>query len=332
MKILIVGNPASFHVGHHFFSATQELGIAAEILDSSHAYGKGLWQKVAWRWDRSPSKRGYFEKLFEDAIERQRPDLVLVTGIAPLGGKTLRRVARSGVQLVNFLTDDPWNPVHRCHWFIEAMSEYRCIFTPRKSNINDLLRIQSQVFYLPFAYNPQLHFVEGSPEIDCDILFVGGADRDRLPYTTALAKQGLKVWVFGGYWDRYANGKLRVMGHADLPTIRRVTAAAKMNLILVRRANRDGHVMRTFEAAACGGCLLVEDTEEHREIFGETVSYFTDSKSLTTCARVLIEDKNLRETRVRDMGYRISLSGQHTYRARLETMFQHLDLREKAHW
>ena len=44
--------------------------------------------------------------------------------------------------------------------------------------------------------------------------------------------------------------------------------AAKVNLCLVRRAKRDGHVMRSFEIAAVGGCMLAQDTDEHREIFG----------------------------------------------------------------
>jgi spore maturation protein CgeB len=36
--------------------------------------------------------------------------------------------------------------------------------------------------------------------------------------------------------------------------------------------------MRTFEIAALGGCMVVEDTSEHREIFGEEglcVLYFS---------------------------------------------------------
>ena len=51
-------------------------------------------------------------------------------------------------------------------------------------------------------------------------------------------------------------------------TIRAASASAKVCLCLVRRANRDGHTMRSFEAAAIGGCILAEDTADHREIFG----------------------------------------------------------------
>jgi hypothetical protein len=45
----------------------------------------------------------------------------------------------------------------------------------------------------------------------------------------------------------------------------------------VRRASRDGHIMRSFEIAAVGGCMLAQDIDEHREIFGsegEAVVYF----------------------------------------------------------
>ncbi len=53
-------------------------------------------------------------------------------------------------------------------------------------------------------------------------------------------------------------------GVADQDTIRSASAAARVCLCLVRRANRDGHVMRSFEAAVIGGCILAQDTADHR--------------------------------------------------------------------
>jgi spore maturation protein CgeB len=42
-------------------------------------------------------------------------------------------------------------------------------------------------------------------------------------------------------------------------------------------SSRDGHIKRSFEIAAVGGCMLAQDIDEHREIFGsegEAVVYF----------------------------------------------------------
>ena len=43
MRLLIIGNPGSYHVGAHFRSAATALGLEVEILDSANAYGKNIW-------------------------------------------------------------------------------------------------------------------------------------------------------------------------------------------------------------------------------------------------------------------------------------------------
>ncbi len=324
MKILIVGHPADTHVGHHFLSAALEMGVSAELLDVNIAFGDGLWQKMIWRFDRLPSRRAFFEEVFLQKVKTERPDLVLVTGIAPLGAETLLVARKLGVCVVNFLTDDPWNPAHRSRWFLEALPKYERVFSPRRSNLGDLSAYSENAIYLPFAYNPHVHFVEHAEVIDCDVLFVGGADADRVPFVQALLRVGLSVWAYGGYWDQMQLPGLQVMGKADSRTIRRVTSAAKVNLILVRRANRDGHVMRSFEAAASGGCLILEDTCEHRELFEEDgVKYFKRIEELPEIALNLVADPMQRELRKGRTLENIELQSRNTYRARLMTILQH---------
>jgi hypothetical protein len=89
--------------------------------------------------------------------------------------------------------------------------------------------------------------------------------------------RGLDVALFGGYWDRYSKTRSYWRGLAGQDAIRFASAAARICLCLVRRANRDGHTMCSFEAAAIGGCILVEETADHRELFGpndHAVRYF----------------------------------------------------------
>src|SRR5262249_31332555 len=136
------------------------------------------------------------------------------------------------------------------------------------------------VAYLPFGYDPDLYFPERAANTlleNVDVLFVGGADKDRAPVIEELTADGLKVAVHGDYWDRFPRLKARRLGHAPPPSIRAATCIAPITLCLVRRANRDSHVMRSFEIPAIGGFMLAEDTADHREIFGpegECVLYF----------------------------------------------------------
>ncbi len=326
MRVLIVGDPAPFHVGHHFLRAARELSFDAELLDVNYAYGHGLWQKMVWRLDKRAAKQTAFEQRFTEVLA-QNWDLVLVTGISPLGATVLGKAKAAGTVVVNFLTDDPWNPAHRRRWFFDAIDQYAAIATPRKANIAQLRALNPNIFYMPFAYNPEVHFEEPAPAIDCDVLFVGGCDEDRIPFVKALADAGNKVWVYGGYWERLQSDNVSVKGHGDVATIRQVTAGARLSLILVRRANRDGHVMRSLEAAASGGCLMVEDTEEHREIFGDCVYYFRDIPDLVQRTSAAIAEPGERRNRVQQLRGLMQTAG-HTYRDRLQYVLEQMSRME----
>jgi spore maturation protein CgeB len=128
------------------------------------------------------------------------------------------------------------------------------------------------------------------------------------------------VAAYGGYWNRFSVPGLDNRGHAGLDTIAAATRKARLNLILARRANRDGHVMRTFEAASCGGCLLVEDTEEHRQIFGNTVTYFSNPAEMVWAAGGLLKDPDRRKASAEASRKLIVHDGKHTYLDRLDTI------------
>jgi spore maturation protein CgeB len=112
-----------------------------------------------------------------------------------------------------------------------------------------------------------------------------------------LIDAGLEVALFGRYWDRYSKTRPYWRGIAGQEAIRSASAAARICLCLVRRANRDGHTMRSFEAAAIGGCLLVEDTTDHRALFGRNdhaVRYFRSIPEMIHQAKHLVANADIR--------------------------------------
>jgi spore maturation protein CgeB len=232
------------------------------------------------------------------------------------------------VRTINFLTDDPWNPAHRAPWFLETLPFYDCVFSPRQANLDDLRRLGCRhVSYVSFAYAPGIHFPEGpGPEggaDGADLFFAGGADRDRVPYLAACIRAGFRVRLHGGYWHRYRETRAHAGGHLGPAELRRALRRAKVALCLVRRANRDGHVMRSFEIPAVGTCMLTEDTEEHRQIFGpdgQHVVYFRSLDEMVGRLRWLL-DRPEERARLAAAAHRlIAVDGKNTYRDRLETM------------
>jgi glycosyltransferase involved in cell wall biosynthesis len=337
-RLLLVGNPESIHIGAHLCEGGRELGLTVRCCDSRYASEAPRWlARLSWhlRGHRPVHLRNFSDMLVR-ACREFHPAWLLSTGIAPIDQRALAAIGDLGVMRLNYLTDDPWNPAHRAPWFLSALRRYDRVFSTRQSNL-DVLRAHGcpAISYLPFAYSPSQHYGERAQpkeeaKLPSDVIFVGGADRDRLPLAAALIAAGLHVALYGGYWDRYPVTRKHHRGHADPQTIRKATAAAKIALCLVRRANRDGHVMRSFEIPAIGACMLVEDTEEHREIFGpdgEAVVYFRSTREMIDKARWLL-DRPAERQRLAAAAHSRIVTGCHTYRDRLAAM---LGLHTKDH-
>ncbi|HWB17254.1 MAG TPA: glycosyltransferase [Vicinamibacterales bacterium] len=332
-RVLIIGHPGETHLGGHLMRAAAALGVDATLVDSAEAYGGSAWRRRANWWLRGhrPARLEAFTRTVVAAARDTAPDVVLATGIAPIAADGLRAIAATGVRLVDYLTDDPWNPAHRASWFFAALRTYDHVFTPRRSNLGDLEALGGpEVSYLPFGYDPDIHRPPSSltdddrRTYDADVMFAGGADRERVATVQPLIAAGLHVALYGGYWDRDPATRASARGFLDADGIRRAVAVARLCLCLVRRANRDGHAMRSFEVPAIGGCPLVEDTPEHRAIFGpdgDAAVYFDSPETMLREARALLAAPERRRQLAEAAHSRITQGG-HTYRDRLAAILE----------
>lgn len=333
MRLLLLGNPGIEHVGSHLRQAAAELGIETVFVDAGEAYaGSFVRQKIDW-WLRGhrPGRLAEMSSAVAGICREKRPDLVITTGFAPLDRKALKAIAGMGIRTANFLTDDPWNRKHASPWFFETLTSYDCIFSPRHANMPDL-RVAGcrQVEYLPFAFAPHVHFRESVTEtergeLESDAIFAGGGDADRAPYIAALREAGLRIALYGEYWDRYAGTRNLSRGLIPMAGLRKAMAASKLALCLVRRGNRDGHCMRTFEVPAFGVCALVERTAEHEELFGSgpdaCVAYFDDIPGMVAVARRLLADEGER-SRLAEAAHARITRGNHAYSDRLRRVIE----------
>jgi spore maturation protein CgeB len=333
-RLLLVANPRLPHVGNYLAAAGRALGVDLYPFDLAQGFsGPWLASKLNWHLrGHLPNRLNAFGAEIVQACRELRPAFLLATGMAPLSAGALAAIGEMGIRRLNFLTDDPWNPAHRAPWFMQALSHYDTVFSPRTANLTDLRNHGvPQVVYMPFAYAPEVHF-EQAPEsaveqeiYRADVAFIGGADRDRVPYISALLRAGIRVRLYGGYWGRYSATRPHSHGQATLEMVRKSASAACISLCLVRRANRDGNSMRTFELPAMGACILAEDTGEHRRIFGEdggAVRYFSNIDEMLAKVRRLLNDPGERE-RLRACAKRLVLDGGHRYKDRLAAMLAH---------
>ena len=309
-RLLIVGHADPVHVGSHFLHAAASLGHDARLCDTAPAFAAPRWrQRLDW-WvrGRRPSRLRAFSEHVVELARRDPPDVVLTTGLAPLDARALEMLAALGATRLNFLTDDPWRAGARPGWFIDTLPAYDRVFTPRHANLGDLQAAGALATYLPFAYSPNVHFPEAPAaaervQYDADVVFAGGADADRVEMAAALIRAGFRVALYGGYWERDPRTRDHARGFLDATGVRKAVHAARVCLCLVRRANRDGNCMRTFEVPAMGGCMLAEATDDHRQLFGtedtegtdtEAVSYFGTPEEAVEKTRSLVGDPDRR--------------------------------------
>ena len=301
LSLLIVGNRGGSNIGQSFARACDELGTPFVQIESSRAMqGPLLARRLLWHLrDHQPIRLGKFSAEVVDLCRASKPSVILAMGIAPVTFGALAEIRKLGIYCTVYLTDDPWSRSHKSKWFLRALSGYDHVFTARRANIGDLQALGiRRVSYLPFGWDPSLCPDRKYSETElqhyrADIVFAGGGDANRVPYFAALARAGFRVALYGSYWDRFAETRSLTRGQLPITELPKAIAGARIALCLVRHGNRDGHCMRTFEIPAAGGCMLTEDTEEHREILGpdgECVLYFRQIDEMIERARWLLEN------------------------------------------
>jgi spore maturation protein CgeB len=268
---LIIGGGHPTAVGNSLRHAAITKELPHEWLDYDEmTRASRLKRAFCWRiLNKRPPNLHRMNREVVEFCMKNKCSTVICAGNLFLTPETLQNLGAYGISTAIWLTDDPWNPLHLNRCFLDALSNYEKIFTPRRSNFDQLnALLPGHVHYLPFGYDTRYFAPLPSQEILYDVFFAGGADRERASLMGFLLRAGLKVGLYGAYWDRFAETRGKSAGYASPEQLSPLIASSRVSLCLVRRSNRDGHSMRTFEIGAIGSPMLAEDTSEHREILG----------------------------------------------------------------
>ena len=335
-RVLLVGNGEPHQIGQFFRKALQELEIPFAFHDESRYEpppGQPRWRRGLYRVFGRPQALQRFNRDLLETAARLRPTIIVVTKGAYIRPDVLGELRESsGAMLVNYATDDPFNPSASSPNVVAGIPLYDVYVTTKRAITEDLHRARAQrVVWVPFAYEPTLHYPEEPVSEDerrkwgSDVVFIGGADPDRIPFFIPLARDpALRLRVFGGYWGQYRDLRPAWGGFALGRDYRLALGGSKIAPCLVRRANRDGHVMRSFEVPACGAFLLAERTEEHLELFeeGKEMATFASPEELVDKVRYYLTHDGERR-KIAEAGHRRVTGGSNTYRDRLNELLRH---------
>ncbi|MGH7934159.1 MAG: CgeB family protein [Candidatus Binataceae bacterium] len=334
MRILYFETTAYYPSSAHFLEALHELaggrGWTVDFFDEApYARRRSFASRVAARIiGRRPPHCSALNREFTERAINFRPDLVLIGKGQYLAPRTLGALKRAtGAVMVNWATDDPFNPMNSSAGVRASIPIYDLYACTKHAIMTDVKAHGcSEAIYVRFGYKTGVHFPEAAASaeearrFECDVAFIGGADADRAPIFEALVRAlpALRLNLYGGYWERYPALKPYARGIVAGREYRLALAGAAIAINLVRRSNRDDHVMRTFELPACGAFVLAERTSTHEELFaqGREAAFFSDAAELIEEVRRYLADADGRR-RIAEAGRCKVLTGHHTYADRL---------------
>jgi spore maturation protein CgeB len=335
VRILYYETTAHYPSSAHFLEAmravaAQRSDFVFDFFDEARFIrGRSLRARIAARMlKRRPRRFSALNRAFVERARRFAPDIALIAKGSRLSPSALREIKqRTGATLINWATDDPFNSANSSANLIASIPLYDLYASPRTAALPDLARHGArETAYVRFGYKPEFHYPESAADraeaarYDCDVAFIGGADPDRAPWFEHLprAVPGIRLNLYGAYWNRHPALRQYWRGEAAGRDYRLALGGCAMAVNLVRRSNRDDHVMRTFEAPACGAFVLAERTPTHLELFEEDreAVFFSSPEELAARVREYLPraaDRRL----IADAGHRRIVNGAHSYRDRL---------------
>src|SRR5690606_38676558 len=104
-----------------------------------------------------------------------------------------------------------------------------------------------------------------------DVGFIGIWEKERCDSILYLARNGIKVKIFGGgKWNDYRGiDNLEILPPLYSDDYSKALQAFKISICFLRKLNFDLQTSRTMEIPACGGFMLAERTTEHMALFKE---------------------------------------------------------------
>jgi len=332
-RILIVGNVSQdYHLGSMLVRSAKILGCEISELDTNYRILKippePYWGKVFYKLFKIKRIKDWaISGRLINQINKNRFDIIIVTGIIPLKNRVFRLIQNKGMNIVNYLTDDPWNHAHLNKIFIENIASYNTLFSTKKNIVPDLKKAGAKnIFFIPFGFDPQLHKkVRSRTTNDApNVCFIGAADEQRAQFIGKFLKHFTGSFgLFGSDWFKFPKLKKYYKGNVYNDAYCQAIAECKINLGMVRHLNRDQHTMRTFEIAACGGVGIYEDTKEHREIFKDLpeMGFFSTAHDLANKCEYLL--RHAKQYRIlKKTADRAICTADNTYTRRLEQIIE----------
>ncbi|WP_166332531.1 CgeB family protein [Sphingobacterium chungjuense] len=267
-------------------------------------------------------------------------DIVWVDKGLMINASTLRKIKKINPK-TSIVSYSPDNMVLRHNQsvnYLEGIPLYDIHFTTKSYVIDELKRLGAKrVVFTNKHYEHTFHYPRNlsSEEIERlggDVGFIGMWEQERCDSILFLAKNGIKVKVFGGgKWQDYKDVEnLEVLPAVYSEDYSKALQAFKISLCFLRKINADLQTSRSMEIPACGGFMLAERTSEHLTLFseGKEAEFFSSNEELLQKCHYYLKHDNER-TQIVDAGVLRCQSSGYSNRDAIKRMLEIVRLNGK---
>lgn len=195
-----------------------------------------------------------------------------------------------GIKIVSYSPDNMALRHNQSQNFLQAIPLYDIHFTTKSYILDELrsLGAKKVVFtnkhYEPAFHHPRSLSAEELQRLGGEVGFIGAWERERCESLLYLARNGIKVKVYGdGKWNDYKEvPNLEIQSGIFSEDYPKALQAFKISICFLRKINSDLQTSRTMEIPACGGFMLAERTSEHLDLFeeGKEADFFSSNEEL----------------------------------------------------
>lgn len=225
-----------------------------------------------------------------DIVNSAVPDLVWIDKGLTITPQTLHSIkSRSPkIKILSYSPDDMLNPNNSNAFYVASIPLYNLHVTTKSYNLEELKVLGAKdVLFCNNSYSPLFHinYKELQNNSNTRIGFIGSFEVERYNSLLHLAKNGLKVYVYGDWPKKlYKKHPNLIITNKTLINAAYAYEISKnlINLCFLRKVNRDLQTTRSIEIPACGGFMLAEETIEHHTLFkaGVEAEYFNSNDEL----------------------------------------------------
>jgi spore maturation protein CgeB len=306
MKILYVAEAIEGSRALQRFRAINKLYSNAELFlyeNNQHGINGGgtLAYKISFKL-RRPLEFNSVNKRLTAAIQLLKPDVIFFEKCLAIHPKTYALAKDQGIVNVAIFEDDVCLKHNSSIYLDRSFKYFDFVFTTKEKNVSQELYMRGvkRSFVVVPSYCdkvfPLLDTRNEPTRFKYDVSFIGTFESDRASYVMSLMQNGIPVHIWGNGWDKLIHPMLFIHPALYENDYREIIFNSKINLCFLRKKNRDSITSRSIEIPASGGFMLAEDTNRHRDIFGnDSVAYFTNKHELLSQVQYFLANEELRK-------------------------------------